>query len=195
MINLNKGDAPVTLTKSDTIGARISWPAQTDYDLGVEILYADGSSESLAAFGAAGVPAKMVSRDGSVVHNGDAGRGGGMAEETITIHTDKIKDILMIAPWAYSAQSNGTGSFRKYAVSMEVSNGADTVRIDASNASDSMTVYTCVPGIIHFKDGSVQVEYAEMYSARGSESRPQFRSGLFGPRVGLRMDGPRNNYK
>lgn len=195
MINLKKGDAPVSLTKTSTVYARISWPAATDYDLGVEILYKDGSTESLSSFGAAGIPPRMTSRNGAVVHSGDAGRGEGVTEETVTVHLDKAADIKAIAPWAYSAQSNGTGSFRRYAVAMEVSNGIDTVRIDAANGSDSETIYTCVPGLITLEGDGATVSYQEEYSAQGSESRPVFRSGLFGGGVRLRMDGPRNNYK
>lgn len=196
MINLKKGDTPVSLAKSETIDIVVSWPAATDYDLGAEILYADGSTESLAAFSAVGLPLKMRSRSGAVVHHGDTGRGEGTATETITVDVSKSGDIVTIAPWAYSAQSNGTGSFRRYSVSMAIYGKSDKVQIDAVNASGNERIYTCVPGLIHFRDGVATVEYDERYSATGSESRPQFRArGVMRRTVELRMDGPRNAYK
>lgn len=201
MINLTKGSGPVSLAKGPGIVARISWPAKTDYDLGAEILYRDGTSESIATFPAKNTNAQMASRNKTVTHGGDAVRGAGRATEMITIIPDP--EIAAIVPWAYSAQSNGTGSFRKYAVSMEVTDGTNTVKIDASNASDHRNVYTCVPGMIRFaEDGTPQVEYLEAYSKPGSECRPEFRreeqgGGLFRkPTLGdpvLTVDGSRRN--
>lgn len=194
MINLTKGDAPVTLNKVSELSVRMLWPARTDYDLGAELLFKDGTRQSLATFGADGhlVPAALVSKDGSVIHSGDVKRKmfGSSAEENLTIKLDSSTQVVGIAPWAYSAQSNGTGSFRKYNVVLLVSDGTNTVKIDARNISDSETVYTCVPAIIRIVDGAPVVEYKEMYSYRGSETRPAW----VGDR--LVMDaGPRNNYK
>jgi len=197
MINLTKGDAPVTLNKVSELSVRMLWPARTDYDLGAELLFADGTTQSLATFGAryydgSQADAAQVSKDGSVVHSGDVKRKlfGTSAEESLTIKLDSSTQVVGIAPWAYSAQSNGTGSFRKYNVVLLVSDGTNTVKIDARNISDSETVYTCVPAIIRIVDGAPVVEYKEMYSYRGSENRPAW----VGPR--LTMDaGPRNNYK
>lgn len=194
MINLTKGSSPVSLSKGTLLLVRISWPAATDYDAGAEILYRDGTTESIATFGTVKGQSNHHSRNNSVAHLGDMRRGSGTAEEIIEIYPDA--EIEKIVPWAYSAQSNGTGSFRKYAVSMEIEAGDDTVRIDASNASKDDAVYTCVPGIISFDaDGTPSVEYREEYSSPGSELRPTFfKSGLFG---GLKftMNGPRNKYK
>lgn len=190
MINLTKG--AVSLKKGSYIRVRISWPAATDYDAGCEILYRDGSTESIATFGARGLNAKTISRTGSVRHMGDEGRGAGEAQEIIEIDPDD--EILEITPWAYSAQSNGTGSFRRYRVSMEVTAGDQGVRIDASNASANDTVYTCVPGVLVFEDGVPTVKYAEQYSRPGSENRPHYKKTLFRfPE--LDFEGPRNNYK
>lgn len=196
MLDLTKNSAPVSFSKAAKIRVRITWPAATDYDAGAEILYRDGSTESIATFGAFGVPARTVSKNGTVRHLGDVGRGGDMAEEIIEIDPDD--EIAEIVPWAYSAQSNGTGSFRKYAVSMEVTAGNDVVRIAAANASDSATVYTCVPGRLYFQeDDRVDLEYAEYYSSPRSEDRPAFLKGggFMNKHVRFNMDGPRNNYK
>jgi tellurite resistance protein TerA len=195
MINLKKGDAPVTLNKVSEVTVKMMWPNKTDYDLGAEILYQDGTTESIAMFGAGALPVRQESSDGSVRHSGDVGRGWTLmgsrsAEESLTIKLDGSTRVVAIAPWAYSAQSNGTGSFRKYAVTLVISDGTNHVKIEAVNANDNDTVYTCVPGIISVVDGRVTVAYDEKYSARGSENRPAW-SG-----TRLVMDaGPRNNYK
>lgn len=190
MINLTKGS--VSLSKGSKIQVRIVWPAATDYDAGCEILYRDGSTESIATFGAQGVSARPVSKNGSVRHLGDAGRGSGYAQEVISIEPDV--EILEITPWAYSAQSNGTGSFYKYQVSMEVKAGDQEVLINADNASNNRTIYTCVPAVIVFEDGVPTVKYAEQYSEPGSEKRPKYKKTLF-RLPELTLSGPRNNYK
>lgn len=192
MINMTKGSSPVVLSKEEPIQVRITWPAATDYDAGCEILYKDGSTESIATFASANQPAKYYNSRGTVAHSGDVGRGEGMGEEIIEIMPDE--EIEQIVPWAYSAQSNGTGSFYRHAVSMEVTAGNESVRIDATNASNNDTIYTCVPGIIRFRDEVPQVEYVEAYSSPGSESRPAFQKKLLGGRF-FTMDGPKNAYK
>lgn len=59
-------------------------------------------------------------------------------------------DILAVVPVVYSAQSNGTGSFYRYKVSMSIDNHNGTsVTISAKNANNNDRIYTCVPGILH----------------------------------------------
>src|SRR5690606_24217406 len=207
MINLSKSSGPVSLSKGAQLRATVLWPSLTDYDLGAEVLYADGHSESIAMFGAPPLKRQPKTRDRLIVHRGDIGRSGGqMAEEVLDIVlTDAI---LAVVPWAYSAQSNGTGSFRRYSVSMEVTDGNEIVRIDAKNASAHETVYTCVPGYITNLPGEgPRVYYAELYSSPGSEHRPRVSWGSSEVRKGFRkvatpqgviieMDaGPRKSFK
>jgi len=178
-INLSKSNTSVSLTKGSPLRARVTWPSTTDYDLGAEVVYADGHTESIAAFGAgktlAGsyhTPKQMQTRDGKVRHLGDVKRGNGsMAEEVLEITlTD---EIIAVVPWAYSAQGNGTGSFFRYKVSMEVTDGTETVKVDASNASNDDHIYTCIPGMVTNVPGEgPKVEYLERYSKRNSENRP-----------------------
>lgn len=192
MINLTKESSFVSLDKVPSFDVVVSWPAATDYDLGAEILYKDGTSESLATFGAGSVPALRASRNGTVELSGDAGRGAGVATETLSVQWDN--DIARIAPWVYSAQSNGTGSFRQHRVTTEILIG-EGVRIDANNASRNPLVYTLVPGEIFFEDGSLRVEYREDYSPITSEKRPIYARTFAGHKMVLRMNGPKNNYK
>lgn len=186
MINLTKG-ASVTFKKVPTINVKVSWPAKTDYDLGAEILYKDGSTESIACFSCQGGNMQTVSKYGTVRHAGDQGRGEGMSSEELIIQWDD--NIKAIAPWAYSAQSNGTGSFRKYGVSMTVTAGEETAHINADEASKVASIYTCVPGTIIFDDDAVSIVRREIYSDRGSERRPHWSYGQ------LDMNGPVNSYK
>ncbi|NUU23333.1 MAG: TerD family protein, partial [Streptomycetaceae bacterium] len=161
----------------------------------------------IAAFPATGIPIRLSSADGAVRHLGDVKRSGAqMAEEVIEIHlNDRIRAVI---PWAYSAQSNGAGSFHRYQVSMEVDNGAgEAVHIASVDASRDENVYTCIPGMIVNAEGGVRVHALELYSRRGSENRPQAepagRKGVFGRRaescadgIDILMDrGPRNVFK
>jgi tellurite resistance protein TerA len=194
-INLTKGSAPARMTKTALITATASWSSSTDYDLYALVVMRDGSVVHVANFGAAGIPANPRHRGVSL--SADAGRdagAAGTAQETLTIAFDD--EIAAVLPVAYSAQSNGTGSFREYRVSLAVDNGAgERVTLDASNANKDKTIYTCVPAVIHNDPDGVRVEYCESYSRPGSESRPEVR--LLGPGVvGVRMDaGPINDFK
>ncbi len=195
-INMRKGDAPVSMRKTNTITATASWSSSTDYDLYALVVERNGRVAHVANFGAKDTPANPQLR--GVRLGKDAGRaagGAGTAVETLTISFDD--SIAAVIPVAYSAQSNGTGSFRRYKVSLAVDNGAgEQVTIDASNANKDDSVYTCVPAVIHNgTDGNVWVEYVEAYSQRGSENRP---GAVLHPNgaVEVRMDaGPRNDFK
>ena len=129
---------------------------------------------------------------------GDAGRADarrGTAAETLTVQLDDT--IAAVIPIAYSAQSNGMGSFHRYKVSLTVDNGAgERIVIDASNASRSEARYTCVPAIIHHHiDGSVWVQHVERYSKPHSESRPSARLTKTGKLMLMMDQGPFNDFK
>lgn len=179
-ISLQKGQR-VSIEKTPMITARIEWPAATDYDVFALVRYADGHDETVATFGTRKQKqATPVSSDGAVRHTGDVKRAKGarssrgaapMATETIEIRLNP--SIVAVVPVVYSAMSNGTGSFRKYQVSMSIDNGSgDAVRVDAVNASDHRNVYTCVPGIVVNAPQGVVVESLELYSKPRSEKRP-----------------------
>lgn len=194
-INLTKGSAPARLTKTANITATATWSSSTDYDLYALVVERDGRVAHVANFGAKNTPANPQHR--GIRLGRDAGRADGstgQAVETLTIAFDD--SIAAVIPVAYSAQSNGTGSFRRYRVSLTVDNGAgEQVRVDASNANDNDRIYTCVPAIIHNGADGVWVEYLEAYSKPGSEDRP---AAVLHPNgaVEVRMDaGPRNDYK
>lgn len=217
-INLTKGSAPVTLTKASKITLKCSWSSHTDYDLYALVLYKDGRTETVATFPAKDssgrkIPAQKKTKDGAVRHGGDVGRlSTGDASETISV--EMRDDIAAVVAVAYSAQSNGTGSFQKYKVSMEVDGGnGEQVVISSVDASSNSLVYTCVPGLIVNTPEGVRVHAAELYSRMSSENRPVVRfgdgnmgkKGLFGKVKGdipsfdgvevVRDAGPRNVYK
>lgn len=204
MLNLKKGDAPVKLTKrspGENVTLKCSWSSKTDYDLYAIVLYMDGHVEHIATFGAETKPARTrraidpqtTTADGAVRHFGDVGRGVGDAEETVQVTlNDNIRAVVAVA---YSAQSNGTGSFRKYRVGMEVQAADQVVRIDASHADKDNTRYTCVPGWVENTPDGVLVHAFEEYSRPGSENRPEVVLNEAG-QVQITMDnGPRNDYK
>jgi tellurite resistance protein TerA len=176
-ISLVKG-ASVTIAKTPVITARVTWSSQTDYDIYALVVTRDGTVLTVSQFGSKDEPNFTTSvLDGAVRHLGDVGRGAkGLAEEVIEIRlTDEIDTIY---PIAYSAQSNGTGSFRTYKVGLSISTGDGTdVVIDANSASANKTIYTVVIGAIRNTAAGVVVEALEQYSEPGSEFRPAITKG------------------
>lgn len=205
-INMKKGDGPLSFVKSDVITFKCSWPAATDYDLYALIAYRDGTYEYVAAFPAGKktsggflsrhvsfeYPAKLVSRDGAVKHHGDARRGAGTATETMEVRLNP--SILAVIPVAYSAQSNGTGSFRQYKVTTEILAGSEHIVVSADNANKDKTIYTLVPGMIVNEGEKFTVHALELYSARGSEFRPAV-NVVNGDPIPVMDRGPKNAYK
>lgn len=189
-ISLVKGNQ-VTIEKTQVITARCTWSSNTDYDLYALVILKSGEVKVVSTFGseAQRTPTPNV-LNGAVKHLGDVARGvKGLAEETIEIRlTDEIEAVI---PVAYSAQSNGTGSFKKYNVSLGIDNGAGTeVTIDAKNASNNNQIYTVAIGVIRNTPNGVRIEALEAYSKPGSELRPNFVNDT------LAMDaGSKNLYK
>lgn len=185
-ISLEKG-ARVTIEKTPVITARCEWSSNTDYDLYALVILKDGRELVCSTFGSEAQPVPTSELlGGAVRHLGDVGRGqSGKAQETIEIKlTDEIEAVI---PIAYSAQSNGMGSFRKYGVSLGIDNGSGTsVTIDSSNASKRMSVFTVVIGIIRNTSEGVVVESLEKYSKSFSEFRPTWKDGQVVMDVGSR---------
>lgn len=191
-INLTKG-SKVTIEKTPVIRARASWSSSTDYDLYALVLTRDGKVHTVSTFGTHQDPQGFQTSvlNGAVRHLGDVGReAAGDAQEIIEIAL--TPDIVAVVPVAYSAQSNGGGSFRKYQVSLSIDNGAGTqVGVRAENADNNNSVYSVAIGIIRNTGDGVQIEALESYSRPGSENRP-----ALSPDGTVRMDaGPLNAYK
>jgi len=189
-ISLEKGQQ-VTIEKTALVKATCTWSSSTDYDIYALVLLRDGRTLTVSQFGSEEQPNFTPSvLNGAVKHLGDVGRGAkGDATEIIEITmTDEIEAVI---PVAYSAQSNGTGSFRRYAVSLGIDNGAgSSVTISSKNASDNDMVYSVAIGVIRNTPQGIQVEALEEYSKAGSEFRPLIVKGR------VVMDkGSRNLYK
>lgn len=217
-LNLRKGDTAVVMTKTERITATVSWKSGTDYDVFALVLMRDGTTVAVAAFDAEGVPARL--EHAGIRHLGDVkaeatdtfsernsasssrsggggllGRLGGGASEPDVQETLEIRltpEVLAVVPVAYSAISNGGGSFKHYKVSMLIDNGAGTkITIPSTDASDNPGVYTCVPGLIRNTASGVVIQPLEQYSKSGSERRPTV--SLEGGEVVVTMDaGPEN---
>lgn len=176
-ISLEKGNR-VTITKTPVITARCEWSSNTDYDLYALVILRDGTELVCSTFGSEAQPEPTPQLlNGAVRHLGDVGRGqNGKAQETIEIKlTDEIEAVV---PIAYSAQSNGMGSFRKYGVSLGIDNGSGTsVTIDSANASKRMSVFTVAIGVIRNNPEGVVIESLETYSKSLSEFRPAWQDG------------------
>jgi tellurite resistance protein TerA len=195
-VDLKKGDKPVMMQKTKLVTASVRWRSGTDYDVYALVWTKDGTQVDVATFGAEGVPAKPDHGKGAVRHLGDVKAAKDATEQTEIVEIRLDPDIVAIVPVAYSAQSNGSGSFRRYKVSLHIDNGAGThIEVSADNANDNDTVYSCVPGIIRNLPDGVVIEPVELYSEPGSELRPKLVKGPEGI-IEVVMDaGPRNDYK
>lgn len=128
-------------------------------------------------------------------HQGDIRRNN-QPTKTEEIKLRLNNDILAVVPVVYSAQSNGTGSFYRYKVSMSIDNHNGTsVTIVAKNANNNDRIYSCVPGILHNTQDGVIINPLEYYSAPNSESRPKLIMGSSNMVEVLMDKGPINDYK
>ncbi|WP_340026554.1 TerD family protein [Paenibacillus sp. FSL K6-1096] len=194
-INLDKGQKPVIIDKTPEITATVSWETGTDYDI-YALVYTKAEEQiDVAMFGARGVPPLKNYGNGTVEHMGDVGRGK-KSKKTEVIKLRLRDDILAVVPVVYSAQSNGTGSFYRYKVSMSIDNHNGTsVTISAKNANNNDKIYTCVPGILHNTPNGVIISPLELYSRPNSEYRPILKVGESNMVEVIMDQGPLNDYK
>ncbi len=194
-INLDKGQKPVIIDKTPEITATVSWKTGTDYDIYALVYTKGGKQIDVAMFGAKGTPPLRQFGNGAVEHMGDVGRSRGSIK-TEVIKLRLTNDILAVVPVVYSAQSNGTGSFYRYKVSMSIDNNSGTsVTISSKNANNNDRIYTCVPGILHNTQDGVIISPLELYSKPNSECRPKLKLGSSNMVEVLMDEGPKNDYK
>lgn len=194
-INLDKGQKPVIMDKTPEITATVSWKTGTDYDIYALVYTKNGKQIDVAMFGAEGTPPLKNYGNGTVEHTGDVGRSS-QSTKTEVIKLRLKDDVLAVVPVVYSAQSNGTGSFYRYKVSMSIDNHNGTsVTITAKNANNNDTIYTCVPGILHNTPAGVIISPLELYSRPNSEFRPSLRMGPSNMVEVIMDEGPLNDYK
>ncbi|HCO80012.1 MULTISPECIES: TerD family protein [Bacillus] len=194
-ISLDKGHKPIIIEKTPEITATVSWESGTDYDIYALVYMKSGKQIDVAMFGAKGVPALKSYGNGAVEHMGDVGRDReSMKTEVIKLRLND--DILAVVPVVYSAQSNGTGSFYRYRVSMSIDNHQGTsVTIHAKHANDNDRIYSCVPGILQNTNDGVIIRPLELYSKPNSERRPKLKM-KYSNEIDVLMDkGPINDYK
>lgn len=194
-ISLDKGHKPIIIEKTPEITATVSWESGTDYDIYALVYTKSGKQIDVAMFGAKGVPALKSYGNGAVEHMGDVGRDReSMKTEVIKLRLND--DIIAVVPVVYSAQSNGTGSFYRYRVSMSIDNHQGTsVTIHAKHANDNDRIYSCVPGILQNTNDGVIIRPLELYSKPNSERRPKLKM-KYSNEIDVLMDkGPINDYK
>ncbi|MCI5161039.1 MAG: hypothetical protein D3917_03250 [Candidatus Electrothrix sp. AX5] len=205
-ISLKKGDRAVLIQKTSKITTTVSWKSGTDYDIYALIMLKTGEEIAVATFGAIfkekglggkkhKIPSLINFGNGAVSHRGDiVGRSSEKSCEIIDIRLND--DIIAVVPVAYSAQSNGTGSFYHYRVTLEINNNQGTVvTLPAETANNNNFIYTCVPGIIYNHPNGIQIEPLELYSKPNSENRPKLQLKN-NNKVNVLMDiGAKNEYK
>jgi tellurite resistance protein TerA len=194
-VSLEKGQRPVMIEKTPEITATVSWKTGTDYDIYALVYTKNGMQIDVAMFGAKGTPPLRSFSNGAVEHMGDVRRNSGPTK-TEVIKLRLNNDILAVVPVVYSAQSNGTGSFYRYKVSMSIDNHNGTsVTISAKNANNNDRIYTCVPGILHNTPDGVMISPLELYSSPNSENRPKLMMGSSNMVEVIMDKGPKNDYK
>lgn len=194
-ISLIKGQRPVIIDKTPEITATVSWKTGTDYDIYALVYTKDGKQIDVAMFGAKGTPPLRNFGNGAVEHMGDVGRDS-RSTKTEVIKLRLNNNILAVVPVVYSAQSNGTGSFYRYKVSISIDNHNGTsVTIFAKNANNNDRIYSCVPGILHNTQDGVIISPLELYSTPNSERRPKLRMGSSNMVEVIMDKGPINDYK
>jgi tellurite resistance protein TerA len=194
-VSLEKGQRPVIIEKTPEITATVSWKTGTDYDIYALVYTKNGKQIDVAMFGAKGTPPLRSFGNGAVEHMGDVRRNSGPTK-TEVIKLRLNNDILAVVPVVYSAQSNGTGSFYRYKVSMSIDNHNGTsVTISAKNANNNDRIYTCVPGILHNTPEGVMISPLELYSSPNSENRPILKMGSSNMVEVIMDNGPKNDYK
>ncbi|MDM5299992.1 TerD family protein [Bacillus pumilus] len=194
-ISLDKGQKPIIIEKTPEMTATVSWESGTDYDIYALVYTKSGQQIDVAMFGAQGTPPLKSYGNGAVEHMGDVGRDQqSMKTEVIKLRLNP--DIVAVVPVVYSAQSNGTGSFYRYRVSMSIDNHRGTsVTIQAKHANDNDEIYSCVPGMLQHTNDGVIIRPLELYSKPNSERRPKLK--MKSPdNIEVLMDkGPINDYK
>ncbi|OLS39221.1 TerD family protein [Bacillus sp. MRMR6] len=194
-ISLDKGQKPVIIEKTPEITATVSWKTGTDYDIYALVYTKNGKQIDVAMFGAKGTPPLRRYGNGAVEHMGDVGRNSSSVKTEI-IKLRLTDDILAVVPVVYSAQSNGTGSFYRYQVSISIDNHSGTsVTISAKNANNNDRIYTCVPGMLHNTHDGVIISPLELYSKPNSEHRPILKMGASNMVEVIMDKGPLNDYK
>ncbi|MFE8696023.1 TerD family protein [Cytobacillus sp. FJAT-53684] len=194
-ISLDKGQKPVIIEKTPEITATVSWKSGTDYDIYALVYTRNGEQIDVAMFGAQGTPPLRSFGNGAVEHMGDVRRNN-QSTKTEVIKLRLNNDILAVVPVVYSAQSNGTGSFYRYKVSMSIDNHNGTsVTIFAKNANNNDRIYSCVPGILHNTQDGVMISPLELYSTPNSERRPILKMGRSNMVEVIMDKGPINDYK
>ncbi|WP_144514809.1 TerD family protein [Bacillus pumilus] len=194
-ISLDKGHKPIIIEKTPEITATVSWESGTDYDIYALVYTKSGKQVDVAMFGAKGIPALKSYGNGAVEHMGDVGRDHeSMKTEVIKLRLND--DILAVVPVVYSAQSNGTGSFYRYRVSMSIDNHQGTsVTIHSKHANDNDRIYSCVPGMLQNTNDGVIIRPLELYSKPNSERRPKLKLKSSNEIEVLMDKGPVNDYK
>lgn len=194
-ISLDKGHKPIIIEKTPEITATVSWESGTDYDIYALVYTKSGKQVDVAMFGAKEIPALKSYDNGAVEHMGDVGRDHeSMKTEVIKLRLND--DILAVVPVVYSAQSNGTGSFYRYRVSMSIDNHQGTsVTIHAKHANDNDRIYSCVPGMLQNTNDGVIIRPLELYSKPNSERRPKLKMKSSNEIEVLMDKGPVNDYK
>lgn len=172
-LNLTKGGSSAfSLEKGTKVTATLEWDGGSSArrsrgaDLELYALYVTKSKADKMRKDAGGaVYWNNLVADG-IRHHGDSKSPG---KETVTIEkTDNIAYVLIVA---YSAVSNGAGSFKSYGAKAVVTDGKGQT-VTAPLFNDNNGSYWVAIALVDFTtEGQVGIKHVETYS-RGGEARP-----------------------
>lgn len=172
-INLSKGGSSAfSLTKGTKVTATLEWDGGSasrrarGADLELYALYVTKSKANKFRKDAGGaVYWNNLVADG-IRHHGDSLVPG---KETVTIEqTDNVAYVLIVA---YSAVSNGPGSFKSFGAKAVVTDGKGQT-VTAPLYNDNHGSYWVAIALVDFTvEGQVAIKHVEDYS-RGGERRP-----------------------
>jgi uncharacterized protein involved in tellurium resistance len=184
-ISLTKGsNASISLAKHAEVRATLEWDGGSAFrrakgaDLELYALYVTKEQASKLSKGKGGAIYWNNLQQPGIRHHGDSLEPG---VETVTITDPSKFDYVLIV--AYSAISNGAGSFKSYGAKAVVTdNMSQTVTVPLFDNTES---YWVAIALIDLKtDGKINIKHVETYSA-GGEARPVlYTDGTFKMDVG-----------
>lgn len=183
-VSLSKGAmTTISLAKGAKVTATLEWDGGSTTrrakgaDLELYALYVTKEQASKLSKNAGGVIYWNNLSQPGIRHHGDSLVPG---IETVTIDDPSKFDYVLIV--AYSAISNGAGSFKSYGAKAVVTDGTSTVEVPLYNQNES---YWVAIALVDMKtSGKIDIKHVETYS-NGGEARPVLYSdGTFKMDVG-----------
>jgi stress response protein SCP2 len=159
-----KGESGVVDLRKDTpVTAHLRWTTRGDLDL--YCLWVDKDGRCGTTY------YRDLGSSGKFPHVQLKGDSKTPGEETVVIHKPEALRFALIA--AYSAVSNGTGSFKSFGAHAVVDNGAGSPVTAKLSEKSSFSYWAAIALVDFTTPGKALVRQVEQYGKRFSESAPE----------------------